>query len=91
MPITSTASRSEAEQISSAWSMATGVSSIAQIRVRSGAPWRSRAASMARTSATELTLGTTTPSGPAAAMAARSSSCHGVPMPLARMVISRLP
>jgi len=89
--MTSTASRSDDEQISSACSMAIGVSSIAQMRVRSGAPWRSRPDSMARTSSTELTFGTTIPSGPTAAMAARSSSCHGVPMPLARMVISRLP
>ena len=46
---------------------------------------------MACTSAAEFTFGTTTPSGPAAEMAAKSSSCQGVPMPLARMVISRLP
>ena len=46
---------------------------------------------MACTSAAVLTFGTTTASGPAAAMALRSSSCHGVPMPLARMASSRDP
>ncbi len=43
------------------------------------------------TSAAELIFGTTTASGPATAMARRSSSCQAVPRPLARMVISRRP
>ena len=46
---------------------------------------------MAATSATELTLGTTTAAGPAAAAAARSSACHSVSRPLTRMVSSRRP
>ena len=89
--MTSTASRSDAPAISSACSMATGVSSIAQSVVWSGAPAASRAATSWCTSAALFTLGTTTAAGPAAAMALRSASCHGVPMPLARMASSRWP
>ena len=40
MPITSTVSRSDAAAISSACSIARGVSTIAQSAVWSGAPWR---------------------------------------------------
>ena len=91
MPITSTVSRSEADAISSACSIARGVSTIAQRRVRSGAPCRSIVSTRVRTAAAESTLGTTIASGPAAQAAARSSSCHAVPAPLTRIVSSRLP
>ena len=72
-------------------STARGVSTIAQSAVRSGAPAASIARTSDRTSSAVLTLGTTMPSGPAAHTAARSSSCHGEPSPLTRMVSSRIP
>ena len=68
--------------------MATGVSTIAQILVWSGAPPASRPFSMACTSSTELTLGTTTAAGPALAAAAMSSACHWVVRPLTRIATS---
>ena len=78
--------------ISSACSTATGVSTIAQSRVCSGAPGglhgRDQSDAPRRPSST---LGTTIASGPAAAAAARSASCHCVPSPLTRIVSSRLP
>jgi hypothetical protein len=91
VPITSTVSRSEAAQISSARSAAAGVSSMAQTAVPSPAPPASSAFSMARTALAESTFGTTTAAGPAAAAARTSSSCQGVPAPLMRMVTSRPP
>ena len=72
-------------------STASGVSTMAHSRVRSGAPCRSIAATSARTSSALFTFGTTMPSGPAAQAAARSSSCHAVPLPLTRIVTSRDP
>lgn len=71
--------------------MATGVSTMAQILVASGAPPFSRPSSIACTSATLFTLGTTTAAGPAAAMAARSAACQSVSRPLARMATSLVP
>ena len=71
--------------------MATGVSTMAQILVWSGAPPASRPCTMAWTSATELTLGTTTAAGPAWAAAAMSAACHSVSSPLTRMVTSLAP
>ncbi len=91
MPITSTARRSEAAAISRTLKIASGVSTIAQSRVWSGAPAFSRLATSARTSSALLTLGTTTAAGPAWAAATMSSSCHSVPMPLTRMVTVRRP
>ena len=67
VPMTSTARRGEAEAISPTASTASGVSTIAHSRVRSGAPWRSMAATSERTSSALFTFGTTMPSGPACA------------------------
>ena len=91
MPITSTVSRSEAAAISSACSMAYGVSTIAQSLVCSGASWPAIASTRRSTSSAEFTLGTTIASGPAAHAASRSSACHSVSTPLTRMVSSRAP
>ncbi len=71
--------------------MATGVSTIAQSIVWSGAPARSSASTRRPTSAALLTFGTTTASGPACAAAAMSASCHSVPIPLVRIVSVRRP
>ena len=91
MPITSTVSRSEAEAISSACSIAYGVSTIAQSLVCSGASWPAIASTRWSTASAVSTLGTTIASGPAAQAAARSSACHSVSAPLIRMVTSRWP
>ena len=91
VPITSTVSRSDAAAISSACSIARGVSTMAQREVWSGAPWAAIASTRARTSSADETFGTTIPSGPAAHAAARSSACHSVSAPLTRMVTSRRP
>ncbi len=91
VPITRTASRCEARAISSACSIATGVSTIAQIMVRSGAPAAWRLFSTACTSWAQEIFGTTTASGPAAAAARRSSACQRVSRALTRMVTSRPP
>src|SRR6478735_2652193 len=91
VPITSTVSRSDAAAISSACSIARGVSTMAQRDVWSGARWAAIASTRARTSSADETFGTTIPSGPAAQAAARSSACHSVSAPLTRMVTSRRP
>ncbi len=91
MPITSTVSRSAAAAISSACSIAYGVSTIAHSLVCSGAPWPSIASTSSSTASTLSTLGTTIASGPAAQAAFRSSACHSVSAPLTRIVSSRLP
>ena len=77
--------------ISTAFSMAAGVSSIAQIMVWSGAPADSSSRSTAATSAALLIFGTTTPDGPAAAAERTSASCHSVSIELTRIVSSRRP
>ncbi len=77
--------------ISKAFRTAAGVSTITQMRVRSGAPPASSARSMACTSSAEPTFGTSSASGPAAAMAATSASYHEVSAPLARIATSRGP
>ena len=64
---------------------------MAHSAVCSGAPAAAIAEASDRTSSARLTLGTTIPAGPAAHTAARSSSCHGEPSPLMRMVSSRIP
>ena len=71
--------------------IATGVSTIAQSRVWSGAPAFSIAATSRATSSALSTLGTTIAAGPAWLAATMSSSCHSVPMPLTRMVTVRRP
>ncbi len=91
MPITSTVSRSLAAAISSACSMATGVSTIAHSFVRSGAPKPAIAATSSRTASALPTFGTTIASGPAAQAASRSAPCHSVSAPLTRIVTSRRP
>ena len=91
VPITSTASRSEAAAISRTLKIASGVSIIAQSLVCSGAPAHSSAVASPRTWSALLTLGTTIASGPAAAAATRSAACHSVPTPLTRMVSVRRP
>ena len=91
MPITSTARRSEAAASSRTLKIAAGVSTIAHSLVCSGAPACSMAATRLRTSSALSTFGTTMPAGPACAAAARSASCHSVPMLLTRIVSSRRP
>ena len=77
--------------MATASSMATGVSTMAQILVCAGAPPLTSPSTMACTSSAEFTFGTTTPAGPASAAAAMSSACHGVSRPFTRMVTSLLP
>ena len=91
MPITSTVSRACAEAISSAWSIASGVSTIAHNVVCSGASYDAIASARASTASALSTLGTTIASGPAAQAARRSSACHSVSAPLTRIVTSRAP
>ena len=87
----STVNRSDAVAISTARSIAAGVSSIAQIVVCSGAPADSSRRSTAATSAALLIFGTTMPDGPAAAADRTSASCHSVSIEFTRMVSSRRP
>ncbi len=89
--MTSTARRSDAVAISTAFSIAAGVSSIAQIIVWSGAPADSMSRSTAATSAALSTFGTTMPAGPAAAAERTSASCHSVSIEFTRIVSSRRP
>ncbi len=91
MPITRTASRSEAVAISRTLKIASGVSIIAQSRVWSGAPAHSSAVTSPRTWSAVSTLGTTIASGPAWAAATMSAECHSVLIPLMRIVSSRAP
>ena len=95
VPITATASRDAGSRavraIASALNIASGVSSMIQSFVWSGAPAARSAAAASITSRGVDTFGTSTPSGAAAATAAMSSLPHAVPSPLMRITTSRLP
>ena len=71
--------------------MAFGVSIIAQMRVRSGAPASRKVRAAAMIAPGPSTLGRRMASGPAAEAAMRSSSPHGVCGPLTRITTSRPP
>ncbi len=77
--------------ISSARSTPWGVSIIAHTAIDAGAPAASSSDTMAATSAALSTLGTRIASAPESAIAATSALPHGVPSPLQRIAISRLP
>ena len=86
-----TVRRSDAVAIATAFSIAAGVSSMAQIIVESGAPADSSRDSTRATSAALSIFGTTTPAGPAAAAERMSASNHSVSIEFTRIVSSRLP
>ena len=78
--------------ISSARSMPLGVSIIAHTAIDAGRAGRiEQRHDRAPTSAALSTLGTRIASAPDVAIAATSALPHGVPSPLQRMAISRLP
>ena len=76
---------------SSARRMPLGVSIIAQTAIDAGAPAASSRPTTLATSAALSTFGTTTASAPDFAIAAMSALPQGVPRPLQRIAISRLP
>jgi hypothetical protein len=95
VPITKQASLEStsraADAMASTRRIASGVSTMAQTRVRSGAPSRRSLMPTAERSSGEDTFGMRMASGPAAAAAARSPSPQGVSSALMRMTSSRLP
>ena len=91
VPMTNRVSRGCEPATSSARRMPLGVSIIAHTAIDDGAPAASSRPTTLATSAALSTFGTSTASAPDLAIASMSDLPHGVPRPLQRIAISRLP